>query len=272
MRTKNDINNKAKIIIYKALPKVEYEKVFFCQTANDIWKSLLNFHQEKCQAKDEDFDLVHELVILENLIDKHLDKIDTCATSSNVVNEGINDEDYMNQLQSELNPKSWSDTDEGEDHHPVCDECKLDKTPNKVQSETEHFCYDPFILEFSKLENEFKHFCNIDLKTISKHKSSKTFEGNLEKEIILEDKMSRLESNIEIDLECKTCQDYKLEIKRLNERAKILAKFEESSKSLKYLLSCQKSFNDKTGLGFSSDNSSTSKSKQIKIEKLIREI
>jgi len=81
-------------------------------------KNFLNFHQEKCQAKDEDFDLVHELVILENLIDKHLDKMDTCATSSNVVNEGINDEGYMDQLQSELNPKSWSDTDEGEDHDP----------------------------------------------------------------------------------------------------------------------------------------------------------
>ena len=119
MKTKNDINNKAKIIIYKTLPKVEYERIFFWKTANDIWKNFLNFHQEKCQAKDEDFDLVHELVILENLIDKHLDKIDTCATSSNVFNEGVSDEDYMNQLQSELNPRSWSDTDEGEDHHPT---------------------------------------------------------------------------------------------------------------------------------------------------------
>ena len=100
LKTKNNKNNEAKIIIYKTLPKVEYERISFCKTANDIWKNLLNFHQEKCQAKDEDFDIVHELVILENLIDKHLDKIDTCATSSNVVNEGINDEGYIDQLQS----------------------------------------------------------------------------------------------------------------------------------------------------------------------------
>ena len=46
-----DKNNVAKMIIYKALPRIEYERIFFCQAANDMWKSLLNFHQEKCQAK-----------------------------------------------------------------------------------------------------------------------------------------------------------------------------------------------------------------------------
>ena len=31
-----DKNNIAKIIIYKALPRIEYERIFFCQTANDM--------------------------------------------------------------------------------------------------------------------------------------------------------------------------------------------------------------------------------------------
>ena len=48
------------------------------------------------------------------------------------------------------------------------------------------------------------------------------------------------------------CQDYKSEIKKVNERANILAKFEKSSKSLKDLLNSQKAFGDKTGLGFNS--------------------
>ena len=77
--------------------------------------------------------------------------------------------------------------------------------------------------------------------------------------------MSRLESNIEIDLECKKSQDYKQEIRKENEKAKILAKFENSSKSLEYLLNIQKSFDDKTGLGFNANNPSTSKLRQIKI-------
>ena len=55
-------NNKAKIVIYNALPRVEYERIFFCQTANDIWKNILNFHQEICQAKDEVVDIVNAIV------------------------------------------------------------------------------------------------------------------------------------------------------------------------------------------------------------------
>ena len=170
---------------------------------------------------------------------------------------------------SETTNKTWSDTEDGIDQHIACEDYT---TTNKVQSETEHFCYDQFILEFSKLENNFKHFCNIDSKMIPKNKSSTFIENNIEKEIILEDKKSRLESNIEIELKCKYFQDYKHEIKMENEKAKILAKFENSSRSLKYLLNIQKSFYDKTGLGFTANDPSTNVSKQIKFVKPSGEI
>ena len=154
--------------------------------------------------------------------------------------------------------------EDGIDHHIACEECT---TTKKVQSKTKHFCYDQFILEFSKMENNFKHFCNIDSKIIFKNEFSTSPENNFEKEIILEDKMSRLKSNIEIDLECKKCRDYKHEIKIENEKAKTLAKFENSSKSLKYLLDIQKPFYDKTGLGFIVNDPSTNALKQIKFVK-----
>ena len=96
--------------------------------------------------------------------------------------------------------------------------------------------------------------------------------NNLEKEILLEDKMSRLNSNVEIDLECKLCLDHKHEIKKQNERRKKLAKFDESSKSLERFLKSQKSFDDKTGLGFNSKGPSTSKTKQANFVKSKREI
>ena len=54
--------------------------------------------------------------------------------------------------------------------------------------------------------------------------------------------------------------------------ANILSKFEKSSKSLKNLLNCQKEFGDRTGLGYDSDESSTSKSKQIKFVKPLKQI
>ena len=103
----------------------------------------------------------------------------------------------------------------------------------------------------------------MDLKTIFNNEYSKSFVNNFEKEILLEDKMSRLESNVEIDLECKLCLEYKHEIKKQNEKGKILAKFDESSKSLERLLRSQRLFEDKTGLGFNSKAPSTSKTKQV---------
>ena len=75
-------NTKAKKMIYKALPKNEYEKVFLCQTANDIWKNILNRHQEICQVKDDQFDLTHELEVLERLIDTHLLESYTCTVKN----------------------------------------------------------------------------------------------------------------------------------------------------------------------------------------------
>ena len=111
----------------------------------------------------------------------------------------------------------------------------------------------------------------MDLKTIFNNEPSKSFVNNLENEIMLEDKMSRLESHVEIDLECKLCLDYKYEIQRQNEKGKMLAKFEESSKALESCLKSQKSFRDRTGLGFNSNKSSTSKTKQIVFVKPMRE-
>ncbi|GJR77366.1 hypothetical protein Tco_0089731 [Tanacetum coccineum] len=44
-------NDEAKIVLYNALPKKEYERIFMCKTAKDIWNSLVITHQ----ALDESF-------------------------------------------------------------------------------------------------------------------------------------------------------------------------------------------------------------------------
>ncbi|GJS68906.1 zf-CCHC domain-containing protein [Tanacetum coccineum] len=38
-------NNKTKMVIYNALPRKEYERIFMCNTAKEIWKTLLITHQ-----------------------------------------------------------------------------------------------------------------------------------------------------------------------------------------------------------------------------------
>lgn len=54
--------------------------------------------------------------------------------------------------------------------------------------------------------------------------------------------------------------------------ANILSKFKESSKSHEILLSSQKIFGDTPGLGYDSCECSTSKSKQVRFVKPLRQI
>ncbi|GKA48391.1 hypothetical protein Tco_0741349 [Tanacetum coccineum] len=44
-------NNEVKMVIYNALPRKEYERIFMCKTAKEIWDTLLITHQ----ALDEGF-------------------------------------------------------------------------------------------------------------------------------------------------------------------------------------------------------------------------
>ncbi|GJY71730.1 hypothetical protein Tco_0475433 [Tanacetum coccineum] len=50
-------NNKAKIVIYNALQRKEYERIFMCNTAKEIWKTLLITHQGNNQVKDNKIDI-----------------------------------------------------------------------------------------------------------------------------------------------------------------------------------------------------------------------
>ncbi|GKE34804.1 hypothetical protein Tco_1454126, partial [Tanacetum coccineum] len=38
-------NDEAKMVLYNALPKKEYERIFMCKTAKDVWNSLIITHQ-----------------------------------------------------------------------------------------------------------------------------------------------------------------------------------------------------------------------------------
>ena len=256
------LNNLAKFIIYKAISSIEYERIFFCKTANDMWKNILEYHQEKYQVKD---DHAHK----DSMVDKYLVDVSTSTTSSNVLNVSTSEDEYV--YLDDLACESRNETEVDEDNDPVGD-CQSIEATSKVHVENKHFCFDKYILEFSKEENESKLLGNMNLKTIFNNESSKFLMNNFEKEILLEDKMSRLKSDVEIDLECKLCLDHKHEIKKQNEKGKKLAKFDESAKSLERLLKSQKSFEDKTGLGFNSKESSTSKTKQVNFVKTKREI
>ncbi|GKF69581.1 hypothetical protein Tco_0202638 [Tanacetum coccineum] len=59
-------DNKAKMVIYNALRRKEYERIFMCNTAKEIWKTLLITHQVLL------LDLILLLLVLKLLMKKFL--------------------------------------------------------------------------------------------------------------------------------------------------------------------------------------------------------
>ncbi|GJT12170.1 hypothetical protein Tco_0859212 [Tanacetum coccineum] len=51
-------NNEAKITLYNALPRKEYERVFMCKTAKEVWHTLIITHQRNSQVNNCKIDLL----------------------------------------------------------------------------------------------------------------------------------------------------------------------------------------------------------------------
>ncbi|GKC44298.1 zf-CCHC domain-containing protein [Tanacetum coccineum] len=85
-------NNEAKMVIYNALPRKEYEQIFMCNTAKEIWKTLLITHQGNNQVKDNKIDLLvqqyEQFVISEDeSIDSAFARFNTIITSLKALDE-----------------------------------------------------------------------------------------------------------------------------------------------------------------------------------------
>ncbi|GJV89305.1 retrovirus-related pol polyprotein from transposon TNT 1-94 [Tanacetum coccineum] len=78
-------NNEAKMVLYNALPKREYERIFMCKTAKDIWQSLLITHQES--------------------IDSGFARFNTIITSLKALDEGFSSKNYVRKFLRALHPK-----------------------------------------------------------------------------------------------------------------------------------------------------------------------
>ncbi|GJX93291.1 hypothetical protein Tco_0347877, partial [Tanacetum coccineum] len=92
-------NNEAKMVIYNALPRKEYERIFMCNTAKEIWKTLLITHQGNSQVKDNKIDLLvqqyEQFVIFEDeSIDSAFARFNTIITSLKALDEGYSSKNY----------------------------------------------------------------------------------------------------------------------------------------------------------------------------------
>ncbi|GJX25938.1 hypothetical protein Tco_0232234, partial [Tanacetum coccineum] len=103
-------NNEAKMVLYNALPKKEYERVFMCKTAKDIWQSLLITHQGNSQVKDNKIDLLVQqyeqfTILEEESIDSGFARFNTIITSLKALDEGFSSKNYVRKFLRALHPK-----------------------------------------------------------------------------------------------------------------------------------------------------------------------
>ncbi|GJY71412.1 hypothetical protein Tco_0475115 [Tanacetum coccineum] len=103
-------NDEAKMVLYNALPKKEYERIFMCKTAKYIWQSLLITHQGNSQVKDIKIDLLvpkyEQFIILEEeSIDSSFARFNTIITSLKALDECLSSKNYVKKLLRALHPK-----------------------------------------------------------------------------------------------------------------------------------------------------------------------
>ncbi|GJS82362.1 hypothetical protein Tco_0748903 [Tanacetum coccineum] len=103
-------NNEAKMVIYNALPRKEYKRIFVCNTAKEIWKTLLITHQGNSQVNDNKIDLLvqqyEQFVISEDeSIDSAFARFNTIITSLKALDEGYSSKNYVRKFLRALHPK-----------------------------------------------------------------------------------------------------------------------------------------------------------------------
>ncbi|GJZ09818.1 hypothetical protein Tco_0544101 [Tanacetum coccineum] len=98
------------MVIYNALPRKEYERIFMCKTAKENWKTLLITHQGNSQIKDNKIDLLvqqyEQFVISEDeSIDNAFARFNTIITSLKALDEGYSSKNYVRKFLKALHPK-----------------------------------------------------------------------------------------------------------------------------------------------------------------------
>ncbi|GJR61301.1 zf-CCHC domain-containing protein [Tanacetum coccineum] len=171
-----------------------------------------------------------------------------CGDPNHLIGECPKQSKYQNQ--KAFVGGSWSDSDEDEEKTKD-EKCLMAKASNELLSKTEYFSDDQSSLDENNLDSEYSRLCKIGLKVTSKNKTLEQAKIKLENEALeLKDKLYRLERGKELSEEYKLCQDLRFENEKLRKEISRLNQFNDSSHSLKKIISSQKHFGDKSGLGF----------------------
>nr|GEZ72526.1 retrovirus-related Pol polyprotein from transposon TNT 1-94 [Tanacetum cinerariifolium] len=168
---------------------------------------------------------------------------------------------------------SWSDSGEKDDQKVNNETCLVSQASSEVCSEFSYFSDENSSIDDFLLENVYDKLCKMSFKIITKNKRLKATRDSLEKEIsILKEKVSTLEKNKEVDLECVKYHMLKIENEKLKEEDLKLTRFEKSTYCLNEILNNQKLSDEKLGLGFNPFEASSSGTKEIKFVKAHKKV
>ncbi|GJU94955.1 zf-CCHC domain-containing protein [Tanacetum coccineum] len=133
---------------------------------------------------------------------------------------------------------SWSDSGEEDDEKVKNETCLVAHASSEVCSESSYSSDENSSIDDLALDNEYDKLCKMSLKIITKNKRLKATRNNLENELReLKDKLSTLEKNKGVNLDCAKCHTLKIENEKLKEESTRLNKFEKSTHCLNEMLS-----------------------------------
>nr|GEU31420.1 reverse transcriptase [Tanacetum cinerariifolium] len=98
------------MVIYNALPRKEYERIFMCNTEKEIWKSLLITHQGNNQVKDNKTNLLVQqyeqfIISKDKSIDSTFGRFNPIITSLKALDEGYSSNNYVRKFLRAPHPK-----------------------------------------------------------------------------------------------------------------------------------------------------------------------
>ncbi|GKE53276.1 zf-CCHC domain-containing protein [Tanacetum coccineum] len=104
-------NDEAKMVLYNALPKKEYERIFMCNTTKDIWNSFIITHQGNKQVKDNKINLFvqkYEEFSFSNdeTVDCVFARFNTIITSLKALDESFSSRNHVRKFLRAL-PTKW---------------------------------------------------------------------------------------------------------------------------------------------------------------------
>ncbi|GKB26848.1 zf-CCHC domain-containing protein [Tanacetum coccineum] len=139
-------NDEAKMVLYNGLPKKEYERIFMCDTAQNIWDSLITTHQGNKQVKDNKIYLFIQkyeeyLIADDETIDCAFSRFNIIITSLKVLDESFSSRNHVRKFLRAL-PSKWRPKKEWEINKEQ--ERKVQVSPHLKQTKGQGIFRQPY--------------------------------------------------------------------------------------------------------------------------------